>query len=112
MWRASVTGSMSAAIDDACRLYHKRKADALRAGKLPELMPGAAVTFAELVKAARNYTERYHPASLHHFDCRMPKLLAHFGADTKAATIRPVHVEAFLGSLRRAPTTRNRYRSL
>jgi len=56
MWRASVTGSMSAAIDDACRLYHKRKADALRARKLPELMPGAAITFAELVKAARNYT--------------------------------------------------------
>jgi site-specific recombinase XerD len=97
---------------DACALYHKRKAEALRAQKLPELAD--AGKFGELVAAARKYSEEEWPRSYRSTSYRLKAIEKHFGADTVASKVDKYGIEKFLQGMQTAgkqPASINRMRS-
>ena len=106
-------GKYKGAYEDACALYFKRKTEARRAAKFPELVK-EGVTLGELAKDALAYAEREYPRSFREQSYRMGKLVAHFGRETLAARIDARAIENFLANLGRTKkaATINRSRSL
>ena len=93
---------------DALALYQKRKADARRGVKLPELMPGKATTFAQLSAMAVDHAKA-HLKSAGDYVGKARILQEPFGARA-AAGITPAEIDQFLSSHCKTPATCNRYR--
>lgn len=94
---------------DAIALYQKRKADARRKLKLPELVPGKAVTFGNLSEMAVEYAKT-HLASPDHYTTKDSILREPFGARA-ASTITPQEIDAWLAKHCKTSATANRYRA-
>ena len=93
---------------DAVALYQKRKADARRGVKLPELVPGNAITFAQLSDMAVAYAKaRLKSANDYVGKARI--LQEPFGS-RPAAEITPQEIDQFLSEHCKTPATCNRYR--
>jgi integrase len=93
---------------DAVALYQKRKADARRGVKLPELVPGNAITFAQLSDMAVAYAKaRLKSANDYVGKARI--LQEPFGS-RPAAEITPQEIDQFLSNHCKTPATCNRYR--
>jgi integrase len=113
---------------DACALYHKRKAEGLRAAKLPELAKQEA-TLNELCNDALAYTRLRHARSERLHRQRIEILKGHFGSNRRASEISKTQIEEFFRSRAQVvkglskgkgsgvivatrPATLNRWRSL
>jgi integrase len=94
---------------DASALYQKRKADARRKLKLPELVPGKIVTFAHLSAMAVAYAEA-HLQTKRDYKSKDTILREPFGF-RPAAEITPQEIDAYLSKHCETPATANRYRS-
>jgi integrase len=94
---------------DAVALYQKRKADARRGVKLPELVPGKVVTFGQLSAMAVQYATE-HCKSEYGYEIKARILQPVFG-DRSAAEITPQEIDRFLSSHCKTPATCNRYRA-
>ena len=94
---------------DAIKLYQKRKADARRKLKLPELVPGKVVRFADLSAMAVEHAET-HLKSLEHYKTKDSILREPFG-ERPAAAIAPQEINEWLTKHCKTPATANRYRA-
>ena len=94
---------------DALALYQKRKADARRKVKLPELVRGKTVTFGQLSEMAVQYAET-HLASPDHYRTKDSILKEPFGA-RPASAITPQEIDEWLSKHCRTNATANRYRA-
>jgi integrase len=94
---------------DAIALYQKRKTEALRDKKLPELRPMKLVTFGELATAAVDYAKR-HLATWKDYDWKERTLREQFG-QSSAAAVTPEEIDKFLSSYCKTPATANRFRA-
>ena len=94
---------------DAIALYQKRKADARRKLKLPELVPGKVITFAHLSQMAVKYAET-HLKTVPHYKTKDSILREPFG-DRPADSITPQEIDQFLTRHCKTPATANRYRA-
>jgi integrase len=94
---------------DAVALYQKRKADARRKVKLPELVPGKVVTFGHLPEMAVQHAET-HLKDLKHYKTKDKILREPFGA-RPAAGITPQEINTWLSKHCKTPATANRYRA-
>jgi integrase len=99
---------------DAVTLLAKRKHEKLLRKKLPEALRGRAVTFGELAKKARLYSEESHTPQHHHqFVIKLQIIGEHFD-ELPAEGITSEDIQAWLleqGEEREwTPATRNRYR--
>jgi integrase len=94
---------------DAIALYQKRKADARRKLKLPELVPGKVITFAHLSQMAVKYAET-HLKTVPHYITKDTKLREPFG-DRPADSITPQEIDQFLTKHCKTNATANRYRA-
>ena len=94
---------------DALALYQKRKADARRKVKLPELVRGKTVTFSQLSEMAVQYAET-HLASPDHYRTKDSILKEPFGART-ASAITPQEIDEWLSKHCKTNATANRYRA-
>ena len=94
---------------DAVALYQKRKADARRGVKLPELVPGRVVTFGDLSALAVAYA-RDRLKTVRDYVGRDGILRQTFGS-RPAAEITPTEIDLYLSSHCHTPATCNRYRS-
>jgi len=94
---------------DAIALYQKRKADARRGVKLPELVPGRVVTFGHLSAMAVHHAET-HLKTIHDYKAKDLVLREPFG-DRPAAEITPQELDKFLTKHCKTPATANRYRA-
>jgi integrase len=93
---------------DALALYQKRKADARRGVKLPELVPGKATTFAQLSAMAVDHAKaRLKSAGDYVGKARI--LQEPFG-NRPVAEITPLEIDQFLSNHCKTPATCNRYR--
>jgi len=93
---------------DAVAQYQKRKADARRGVKLPELVPGNATTFAQLSDMAVAHAKaRLKSANDYAGKARI--LQEPFGS-RPAAEITPQEIDQFLSVHCKTPATCNRYR--
>jgi integrase len=94
---------------DAIALYQKRKADARRKLKLPELVPGRAVKFCSLSEMAVKHAET-HLKTLEHYKTKDSILREPFG-ERPAAAITPQEINEWLTKHCKTPATANRYRA-
>jgi integrase len=94
---------------DAVSLYRKRKADGLRGIKLPELVPGNAVRFGDLARAAVAYAET-HLRTAQDYRAKGLVLQETLGS-RPAAEITPAEIEAVLSDHCRTNGTFNKHRS-
>jgi integrase len=94
---------------DAIALYQKRKADARRGIKLPELQPQKVTTFGELAFAAVDYA-RTHLKTWADYDWKERALREAFGS-RPAAEVTPQEVDHFLTEHCKTPATANRFRA-
>ncbi len=94
---------------DALALYQKRKADARRKLKLPELVPGRVVTFGHLSEMAVKHAET-HLKTLEHYKTKDSILREPFG-ERPAAEITPQEINDWLTKHCKTPATANRYRA-
>jgi len=94
---------------DAIALYQKRKADARRKLKLPELVPSRVVTFGHLSDMAVKHAET-HLKTLEHYKTKDSILRKPFG-ERPAAAITPQEIDAWLTKHCKTPATANRYRA-
>jgi integrase len=97
---------------DAIALYQKRKADARRDLKLPELnrrVPQAPLTFGELATAAVEHAKT-HLRTWSDYDWKERTLREDFGA-RPAAEILPGEIDRYLTERCRTPATANRFRA-
>jgi integrase len=94
---------------DAIALYQKRKADARRKLKLPELVPGKIVTFAHLSDMAVAYAEA-HLQTARDYKSKDALLREPFGF-RPAAEITPQEIDAYLSKHCKTAATANRYRA-
>ena len=94
---------------DAITLYQKRKADARRKLKLPELVPGKVIKFAHLSQMAVKYAET-HLKSVPHYKTKDSILREPFG-DRPADQITPQEIDQFLTKHCNTNATANRYRA-
>jgi integrase len=94
---------------DAVALYQKRKADARRKLKLPELVPGKVVTFGQLSTMAVKHAET-HLKDIAHYKTRASILQKPFG-ERAAAAVTPQEINEWLTKHCKAPATANRYRA-
>jgi integrase len=94
---------------DAIRLYQKRKVDARRKLKLPELVPGNVVKFSHLSTLAVTHAKT-HLKTADDYQDKHEILMAPFG-DRPADSIKPQEIEAFLTKHCKTPATANRYRA-
>jgi integrase len=94
---------------DAVALYQKRKADARRKIKLPELVPGKVVTFGHLSTMAVNHAKT-HLKSIAHYVTKDSILRGPFG-ERPAAAITPQEINDWLTKHCKTPATANRYRA-
>jgi len=93
---------------DALALYQKRKADARRKVKLPELVRGKTVNFGQLSEMAVKYAEM-HLASPDHYKTKDSMLREPFGA-RPASAITPQEIDEWLSKHCKTNATVNRYR--
>jgi integrase len=94
---------------DAVALYQKRKADARRKVKLPELVPGNVVTFGHLSEMAVEHAKT-HLRTSRDYVTRDEILTEPFGS-RHADSITPQDIDQFLSKHCRTSATANRYRS-
>ena len=96
---------------DAIALYQKRKADARRGIKLPELVPGKVVTFADLMKDALEYAQT-HLKTPSDYEWKQRALMEPFGS-RPAAEIKPIEIDKWLSDNRNCgtPATANRFKA-
>lgn len=94
---------------DAIALYQKRKADARRKIKLPELVPGNVVTFGELSTVAVEYAKTHLKAAKSYVT--KDKLLREPFGNRPAADVTPQEIDQFLTKHCKKPATANRYRA-
>ena len=94
---------------DALALYQKRKADARRKLKMPELVPGKVVTFGHLSDDGREHAET-HLKSTEHYKTKDSILREPFG-ERPAAAITPQEINEWLTKHCKTPATANRYRA-
>jgi integrase len=94
---------------DAIALYQKRKADARRGVKLPELQPHKSTTFGELASEAVVYAKA-HLKTWVDYDWKERALQEPFGL-RPAAEITPQEVDRFLTERCKSPATANRFRA-
>ena len=94
---------------DAVALYQKRKADARRKLKLPELVPGKVVTFGQLSTMAVEHAKT-HLRSIAHYVTKDSILRELFG-ERPAASITPQEINEWLTKHCKTPATANRYRA-
>jgi integrase len=94
---------------DALALYQKRKADARRKLKLPELVPGRVVTFGQLSTMAVEHAET-HLKSIGHYKTKDSILQQPFG-ERPASAITPQEINEWLTKHCKTPATANRYRA-
>ena len=94
---------------DAVALYQKRKADARRKVKLPELVPGKVVTFGHLSAMAVEHAET-HLKSIAHYKTKDSILQEPFG-ERAASSIMPQEINEWLSKHCKTPATANRYRA-
>jgi integrase len=94
---------------DAIALYQKRKADARRKLKLPELVPGNVVTFGQLAAMAVEHAKT-HLQSIEHYVTKDKILREPFG-ERPAAAIKPQDINDWLTGHCQTPATANRYRA-
>jgi len=94
---------------DAVALYQKRKADARRKLKLPELVPGKVVTFGHLSGMAVEHATA-HLKTTHDYVAKDVVLREPFG-DRPADGITPQEIDQFLSRHCKTPATANRYRA-
>ena len=93
---------------DAIALYQKRKADARRKLKLPELVPGKVVTFAHLSQMAVEHAKTHLKTT--HYKAKDVALREPFG-DRPADQITPQEIDQFLTKHCKTNATANRYRA-
>lgn len=94
---------------DAIALYQKRKADARRGMKLPELQPQKVTTFGELAATAVDYA-KVHLKTWADYDWKERALQEPFGA-RPAAEITPQEIDRFLTEHCKTAATANRFRA-
>jgi integrase len=94
---------------DAIALYQKRKADARRGVKLPELLPQKVTTFGELANDAVAYAKA-HLRTRADYDWKERALREEFGSRS-AAEITPQEIDRFLAGRCKTPATANRFRA-
>ncbi|MGA2754061.1 MAG: site-specific integrase [Terracidiphilus sp.] len=94
---------------DAIMLYQKRKVDALRNKKLPELRPRKATSFGELATAAVDYAKA-HLKTWPDYVWKERTLREPFGS-RPAAEIIPEEIDNFLTEHCKTPATANRFRA-
>ena len=94
---------------DAIALYQKRKADARRGMKLPELVPQKRTTFGDLATAAVDYAKA-HLKSWVDYDWKKRALEEEFG-QRPAADITPQDIDRFLIERCKTPATANRFKA-
>lgn len=94
---------------DAIAAYQKRKADARRGLKMPELMPGKVVSFASLSEMAVEHAKT-HLKSIEHYVTKDKILQKDFG-ERAAAKITPQEINEWLTEHCKTPATANRYRA-
>jgi integrase len=94
---------------DAIALYQKRKADARRGIKLPELVPGNVITFGDLSTMAVRHAET-HLKTIHDYKAKDLALRDPFG-NRPAAEVTPQEIDQFLTRHCKTPATANRYRA-
>jgi integrase len=94
---------------DALALYQKRKADARRKLKMPELVPGKVVTFGQLSTMAVEHAET-HLKSIEHYKTKDSILREPFG-ERPASAIMPQEINEWLTKHCKTPATANRYRA-
>lgn len=94
---------------DAIALYQKRKADARRGEKLPELRHQTVTTFGDLAKNALDYA-KVHLKTWADYDWKERTLRSPFGSHA-AAEITPQEIDAFLTKHCRTAATANRFRA-
>ena len=94
---------------DAVALYQKRKADARRGVKLPELQPQKITTFGELASDAVAYA-KVHLKTWADYDWKERTLRDAFGL-RPAAEITPQEIDRYLTGRCRTPATANRFRA-
>jgi integrase len=94
---------------DAIALYQKRKADARRGVKLPELQPQKVTTFGELTNDAVNYA-KVHLKTWVDYDWKERVLREPFGS-RPAAEITPQEIDRFLTEGCKTAATANRFRA-
>jgi integrase len=94
---------------DAIKLYQKRKADARRKLKLPELVPSKIVRFADLSAMAVAYAKA-HLKTKRDYVSRDLILRDHF-SNRAADSITPQEIDAFLTKHCKTAATANRYRA-
>jgi integrase len=94
---------------DAVALYQKRKADARRKLKLPELVPGRVVTFGQLSTMAVEHA-RTHLKTACDYVTKNRVLREPFG-ERPADSVTPQEIDQFLSRHCQTPATANRYRA-
>jgi integrase len=94
---------------DAIALYQKRKADARRGVKLPELQPQKVTIFGELANSAVDYA-KVHLKTWADYDWKERALRELFGS-RPAAEITPQEIDRFLTETCKTPATANRFRA-
>lgn len=94
---------------DAIALYQKRKSDARRGLKLPELQPQRVATFGELAQGAVDYA-KVHLKTWADYDWKERALREPFG-ERPAADITPQEIDRFLTEGCKTPATANRFRA-
>jgi integrase len=94
---------------DALALYQKRKADARRKLKLPELQPGKVVTFGHLMEDAIEYA-RTNLKTAADYEWKQRALFDAFGF-RPAADVTPQEITRWLSDHCKTPATANRFKS-
>lgn len=94
---------------DAIALYQKRKADARRKLKLPELVPCRVVTFGQLSTMAVEHAKT-HLKTIEHYVTKDSILHEPFG-ERPAAAITPQEINDWFTKHCKTPATANRYRA-
>lgn len=94
---------------DAIALYQKRKSDARRGIKLPELQPQKVTSFGELANSAVDYAKA-HLKTWADYDWKERALREPFGS-RPATEITPQEIDRFLTECCKTPATANRFRA-
>jgi integrase len=96
---------------DAIKLYKIRKADILRGVKMPANMKDKGIKFSVLAQEAIDWYVSHDRRDVRNFKGRMKFILEAFG-DRVADEIKPSEIDAWIGSHKWSPATKNRYKNV
>jgi integrase len=96
---------------DAIKLYKVRRTDALRGVKLPTNMKHKGVRFRVIAQEAVDWYINHDRKDVRNFRGRMKFILDAFG-DRVADEIKPSEIDAWIGSHKWSPATKNRYKNV